>query len=144
MSRGPGRMMRAALADIAECGYTEPSNVATYAAHDSGRCQCGRPWHCSYKPGRAELVSARRALHSLAERGEVGIIHVQPAPDDKGSWALMAFKCCSASREHATLKLPPKIKFPTLRQFRAAVNDMLKRCPSVTRYGSATLTDGKP
>ena len=83
MSRGPGRMMRAALAELA--GY---SNVTAYgaarrAAHDV-RCGCDCPGECTsgnawigWQPSRAEMVSARRALHTLADRGDVELYRIR-------------------------------------------------------------------
>ena len=71
MSRGPGRMMRAALAELEEHGYTIPWSVARRAAHDAAcgcddaHCQDKTPW-----PARSQLVSARRAIHAIAASGE--------------------------------------------------------------------------
>jgi hypothetical protein len=71
VSRGPGRMMRAAVAELDKYGYTTAWSVARRAAHDAA-CGCDyegcgdrMPW-----PTRAELVSARRAIHTLAASGE--------------------------------------------------------------------------
>jgi len=78
MSRGPGRMMRAALAEL-DGGSTGPWTVARRAHHDA-RCACGDIDYCRpfqfYEPTRSELVSARRALHSLAARGLVELSRV--------------------------------------------------------------------
>lgn len=78
MSRGPGRVMQAALAELDKYGYTTAWSVARRAAHDAA---CGCDYEgcgCDYEgcgdrmpwPTRAELVSARRAIHTLAASGE--------------------------------------------------------------------------
>jgi hypothetical protein len=78
MSRGPGRMMLAALAEIAAYGSAGAYGTASRAHHDQ-LCDCGDPI-CSmwdgHDPSRSELVSARRAIHALASAGRVAV-HIQ-------------------------------------------------------------------
>jgi len=74
LSRGPGRMMRTALALLDRAGSVDVWRVAYDAGHDTG-CDCGvssASW-CArgWQPSRSAVVSARRALHRLAELGLV-------------------------------------------------------------------------
>lgn len=64
MSRGPGRVMRAALDELDECGEATAWGVACRLAGDG--------W-----PTRSQLVSARRALHSLTSSGKVRLTRVR-------------------------------------------------------------------
>ena len=78
MSRGPGRMMRAALAELAERDSTSPYSVAQRCRHEQRTCWCASHdeictsacWE-DITPTRSELSSACRALHALADRGVV-------------------------------------------------------------------------
>ena len=94
MSRGPGRMMRAALAELAAHESVSAWSVAVRAAHDAA-CGCADNPHCLDRFGdisRAQLVSARRALHTLASQGKAEL-HRQPNGwDAKPPW-LIAKRC---------------------------------------------------
>jgi hypothetical protein len=64
-------MMRTALALLDDSPRIDAWEVAHTAGHDTG-CGCGDPGRCwSWKPTRSAVVSARRALHRLAELGFV-------------------------------------------------------------------------
>lgn len=69
MSRGPGRVMHAALTELDQYGSATAYGVAVRAAHD-GACGCDDDPLCrdGYgPPTRTQLVSARRALRRIAD-----------------------------------------------------------------------------
>ena len=71
MSRGHGRTMRTVLALLDADHRTDAWAVAFHITHDTG-CGCGDPGRCvRWEPPRSAVVSARRALHRLAELGLV-------------------------------------------------------------------------
>lgn len=75
MSHGPGRMMRAVLAELAERESASAWSVARRAHRDMHVCDPRFPdWWCrdceGYAPPRSEVVSARRAMHALARSGD--------------------------------------------------------------------------
>jgi hypothetical protein len=134
-------MMRAALAELGADGYTTPYTVALVARHDE-ECGCGngpecvieaggarRFWASQFQPERTDLVSARRALHSLADHGKAQLVYI--ARDDGGR-ELIAYKCCHGVNhcEDATLKFPlvPDGHLPTYRMFLKAIEAARKRC----------------
>jgi hypothetical protein len=104
MSKGPGRIMRAAIAELEAKGRTEPFSVALRAHHDQ-LCSCDSSG-CSkgerHSPTRAELVSARRALHALARRGVVELGRL-PAPFER--YRVLIAKRCPVAQlpDEATL-----------------------------------------
>lgn len=93
MSRGPGRVMRVAIAELDERGHTSPYGIAARIKHDR---ECGCDDGCDpalgWRPSRSQLVSARRALHALERRGDVALARVQNAYES--GWTLAAVKCC--------------------------------------------------
>ena len=64
-------MMRTALALFDDSTLVDAWAVAFHITHDTG-CGCGDPGRCvRWAPPRSAVVSARRALHRLAELGLV-------------------------------------------------------------------------
>lgn len=136
MSRGPGRMMRAALAELERYGHTEPWSVAWRATHET-RCDCGEVAECSrYQPARAELVSARRALHRLSGQGLVTLARV--ARQYESGWSLSAVKCCSRCQVSVETTLTSRygslVAYSAVR--RAA--DLARKCCSPSETGTGT------
>jgi hypothetical protein len=101
MSRGPGRVMRAALAELADDPDhdVEVHIVAKRAYHDIS-CACGEFRDCyRFRPTRAQEVAARRALHTLARQGVVELDRRQYAwPYGKPPVLVAADKRCQAGR----------------------------------------------
>ena len=64
-------MMRTALTLLEDSPRIDAWEVAHSAGHDTG-CGCDDPDRCfSWEPARSAVVSARRALHRLADLGLV-------------------------------------------------------------------------
>lgn len=93
-------MMRAALAELAERTTVEVWSVTWRAEHDRS-CGCDDAGRCDpplgWRPTRSELVSARRALHRLAEADSVTLERRQLGYMEDSRRILIGRKCCPAS-----------------------------------------------
>lgn len=77
MSRGPGDAMRFVLAHLSDDVPTTAWSLAAERRHDRD-CGCDDYGHCKWngQPTRAELVTIRRAMHTLAARGDARLYKV--------------------------------------------------------------------
>jgi hypothetical protein len=101
--------MRAAQAELAERQQVSACGVATRAAHDR-TCGCAGDPTCAglslYSPTRSEMVSARRALHTLRRLGLAELCMIRYPYSPPVLTAVSVARYGQLAGE-ATLKPPP-------------------------------------